>query len=214
LWYQGESSTKKPEEYAALMETLITNWRAEWKQGAFPFLYVQLSNFMAPKTEPAESNWAALRQQQKNTLAVPNTGMAVTIDLGEWNDIHPLNKYDVGRRLSLLARKMVYGEKNLVASGPLFKSLEQKGNQLVLSFTDIGTGLMAKDSQSLKAFEVAGADGKFVWANALIEGDKIIVSSPDVLNPKKVRYAWADNPDQANLYNKENLPASPFEGSL
>ncbi|MNR04119.1 hypothetical protein D3C85_1200490 [compost metagenome] len=169
---------------------------------------------MAPKTEPAESNWAALRQQQKNTLAVPNTGMAVTIDIGEWNDIHPLNKYDVGRRLSLLARKMVYGEKNLVASGPLFKSMELKGNKLVLSFTDIGTGLIAKDSQPLKAFEIAGDDGKFVWADAIIEGDKIIISNTTILKPKKVRYAWADNPDQANLYNKENLPASPFEGSL
>lgn len=214
LWYQGESSTKKPEEYSALMETLITNWRTEWKQGSFPFLYVQLTNFMAPKTEPGESNWAALRQQQKNTLAVPNTGMAVTIDLGEWNDIHPLNKYDVGKRLSLLARKMVYGEKNLVASGPLFKAMEPKGNQLVLSFTDIGTGLISKDNKPLKAFEIAGKEGKFVWANAVIEGDKIIISNETILNPTRVRYAWADNPDQANLYNKENLPASPFEATL
>ncbi|MDR7371344.1 sialate O-acetylesterase [Flavobacterium aquidurense] len=214
LWYQGESSTKKPEEYSDLMETLITSWRTEWKQGAFPFLYVQLTNFMSPKTEPAESNWAALRQQQKNTLAVPNTGMAVTIDIGEWNDIHPLNKYDVGKRLSLLARKMVYGEKTLVASGPLFKSMEQKGNQLILSFTDVGTGFTSKDNKPLKAFEIAGQDGKFVWADAVIQGDKIIVSNSSILNPTRVRYAWADNPDQANLYNKENLPASPFEGSF
>jgi sialate O-acetylesterase len=214
LWYQGESSTKKPEEYTALMETLIANWRAEWKQGPFPFLYVQLTNFMMPKTEPGESNWAALRQQQKNTLAVQNTGMAVTIDVGEWNDIHPLNKYDVGKRLSLLARKMVYGEKDLVASGPLFKTMEQKGNHLVLSFTDIGTGLVSRDNKPLKGFEIAGKDGKFVWATAVIEGDKIIVSNETVLNPARVRYAWADNPDQANLYNKENLPASPFEGTL
>jgi len=214
LWYQGESSTKKPSEYLSLMETLIANWRSQWQQENLPFLFVQLTNYMDPKPEPGESNWAALRQQQKNTLKVPNTGMAVTIDLGEWNDIHPLNKYDVGKRLSLLARKMVYGENNLVASGPLFKSLEQKENKLIISFTDIGSGLMSKNNSQLKEFSIAGTDGKFVWANAVIEGDKVIVWSDSVLNPVKVRYAWADNPDQANLYNKEELPASPFEGDL
>ncbi|WP_426484297.1 sialate O-acetylesterase [Flavobacterium sp. 2] len=214
LWYQGEASTKKPQEYAALMETLITSWRTEWKQGDFPFLYVQLANFMEPKTEPAESNWAALRQQQKNILAVPNTGMAVIIDLGEWNDIHPLNKYDVGKRLALQARKVAYGEKNIVSSGPLFKSMEQKGNQLMLSFTDTGSGLIAKNNTSLKGFEIAGSDGKFIWANATIEGNKIKIWNENISKPVKVRYAWADNPIEANLYNKENLPASPFEGSL
>ncbi|MTH15641.1 sialate O-acetylesterase [Flavobacterium sp. LC2016-01] len=214
LWYQGESSTKKPQEYAALMETLITSWRTEWKQGNFPFLYVQLTNFMEPKTEPAESNWAALRQQQKNTLAVSNTGMAVTIDLGEWNDIHPLNKYDVGKRLALQARKLAYGEKNIVSSGPLFKSMEQKGNQLLLSFTDTGSGLTAKNNSSLKGFEIAGSDGKFVWANAAIEGNKVKIWNETISKPTRVRYAWADNPTGANLYNKEDLPASPFEGSL
>ena len=175
LWYQGESSTKKPSEYAALMETLIANWRTEWKQEKLPFLIVQLTNFMEPKAEPGESNWAALRQQQKEVLNVPNTGMAVTIDLGEWNDIHPLNKYDVGKRLALQARKIAYGEKNLVASGPLFKSMEQKGNQLILSFTDVGSGLLAKENNTLKGFAVAGNDGNFVWANAIIESDKVIV---------------------------------------
>jgi sialate O-acetylesterase len=214
LWYQGESSTKKPSEYLALMETLIADWRTQWQQEKLPFLFVQLTNFMDPKTEPAESNWAALRQQQKNTLAVPYTGMAVTIDLGEWNDIHPLNKYDVGKRLALQARKIVYGEKNLIASGPLFTSMHLKENKLILSFSDIGSGLKTKDNGPLKGFSIAGSDGKFVWANALIEGDKIIVFSDAVLNPSKVRYAWADNPDQANLYNKENLPASPFEADL
>ncbi|TDW52809.1 sialate O-acetylesterase [Flavobacterium sp. 270] len=214
LWYQGESSTRIPSEYFSLMETLINNWRAEFHQEKLPFLLVQLTNFMDPKPEPGESNWAALRQQQLNTLQLPNTGLAVTIDLGEWNDIHPLNKYDVGKRLSLQARKLVYGEKNLVASGPLFKSIEQKENKLILSFTDTGSGLMAKDNTTLKGFAIAGTDGKFVWANAVIEGDKVIVSSDAVTNPVKVRYAWADNPDNANFYNKENLPASPFEASL
>ena len=214
LWYQGESSTKKPSEYFSLMETLITNWRTQWQQPKLPFLVVQLTNFMDPKTEPVESNWAALRQQQLNTLAIPNTGLAVTIDLGEWNDIHPLNKYDVGKRHSLQARKKVYGEKDLVASGPLFKAMEQKGNKLILSFTDTGSGLFAKDNASLKGFAIANNDGKFVWANATIEGDKIVVWNDTISNPSKVRYAWADNPVEANLYNKENLPASPFESDL
>lgn len=214
LWYQGESSTKKPSEYFSLMETLITNWRTQWQQPKLPFLLVQLTNFMDPKIEPVESNWAALRQQQLNTLAIPNTGLAVTIDLGEWNDIHPLNKYDVGKRLSLQARKKVYGEKDLVASGPLFKAMEQKGNKLILSFTDIGSGLLAKDNTSLKGFAIADNNGKFVWANATIEGDKIVVWNDTISNPSKVRYAWADNPVEANLYNKENLPASPFESDL
>ena len=214
IWYQGESSTKKPLEYSALMETLITDWRAQFQQGSFPFLYVQLTNFMEPKSEPGESDWAALRQQQKNTLAVPNTAMAVTIDLGEWNDIHPLNKYDVGKRLALQARKMVYGEKNIVSSGPLFKSMEQKGNQLILSFSDVGSGLMAKNNTALKGFEIGDKDGKFVWATATIEGDKVKVWSDAVLQPFKVRYAWADNPVEANLFNKEDLPASPFEATL
>ena len=214
LWYQGESSTKNPSEYGDLMETLITTWRAKWNQGDFPFLYVQLANFMNPNPEPTESNWAALRQQQKNTLAVANTGMATIIDIGEWNDIHPLNKYDVGKRLALQAEKVAYGEKNIVASGPLFKSMKKEGSKLILSFSDIGSGLISKDGKPLQEFAVAGKDGKFVWANAKIEGDKVVVWSDAVANPEKVRYAWADNPDKANLFNKENLPASPFEANL
>ncbi|MEN2402515.1 sialate O-acetylesterase [Flavobacterium sp. MC2016-06] len=214
LWYQGESSTKIPSEYFSLMQTLIDNLRTQWNNEKLPFLVVQLTNFMDVKMEPGESNWAALRQQQLNTLAIPNTGLAVTIDLGEWNDIHPLNKYDVGKRLSLQARKLVYGEKNLVASGPTFKALEQKENKLILSFSDVGSGLIAKNNTPLKGFAIAGNDGKFVWADAVIEGDKIIVSNASIANPIKVRYAWADNPEGANLYNKENLPASPFEASL
>ncbi len=214
LWYQGEANTKKPSEYTALMETLIANWRTQWKQEKLPFLLVQLPNFMEPKPEPSESNWAVLRQQQSNVLKVPNTGMAVAIDLGEWNDIHPLNKYDVGHRLALQARKLVYGEKNLIASGPIFESMEQKNEQLILSFSSIGTGLMSKGGNTLYSFAIAGPDGKFVWAKANIEGDKVIVWNNEIKNPVKVRYAWADNPDNANLYNKENLPASPFEAEL
>lgn len=214
LWYQGESSTKNPAEYFDLMDTLIANWRAQWQQEKLPFLFVQLANFMDPKTQPAESNWAALRQQQFNTLKITNTGMAVTIDLGEWNDIHPLNKYDVGKRLALQARKIIYAEKNLIASGPLFKFIEKKENKLIVHFTEIGTGLTTKNNTALKGFEIADATGKFVWANAIIENDKVVLWSDTVVNPIKVRYAWADNPIEANLYNKENLPASPFEATL
>lgn len=214
LWYQGESSTKNPAEYGDLMETLITTWRAKWNQGDFPFLYVQLANFMNPNPEPTESNWAALRQQQKNTLAIANTGMATIIDIGEWNDIHPLNKYDVGKRLALQAQKVAYGEKNIVAAGPLFESMKKEGSKLILSFSDIGSGLISKDGKPLQEFAIAGKDGKFVWANAKIEGDKVVVWSDNIPNPEAVRYAWADNPDKANLFNKENLPASPFEASL
>lgn len=214
LWYQGESNTKNPSEYLSLMETLIETWRNQLQQEKLPFLLVQLTNYMDPKPEPQESNWAALRQQQTNLLRVPNTGLAVTIDLGEWNDIHPLNKYDVGKRLALQARKLVYGEKKIIASGPLFKSVKKEGNKLIIDFSDIGTGLEIKNGNELKEFAIAGNDGKFVWAKAVIEGDKVIVSSDLVPNPVKVRYAWADNPDTANLYNKENLPASPFEAEV
>ncbi|WP_289665525.1 sialate O-acetylesterase [Flavobacterium panacagri] len=214
LWYQGEANTKKPLEYTALMETLINTWRTELKQEKLPFLLVQLPNFMDPKTEPTESNWAVLRQQQSKVLEIPNTGMAVAIDLGEWNDIHPLNKSDVGKRLALQARKLVYGEKKLVTSGPIFKSMKQKDEQLVLSFDSLGTGLMNKGGNTLNGFAIAGADGKFVWAKAVIEDDKVMVWNNDIRNPVKVRYAWADNPFNANLYNQENLPASPFEAGL
>ncbi|HEU0125293.1 MAG TPA: sialate O-acetylesterase, partial [Flavobacterium sp.] len=214
LWYQGESNTKKPSEYFDLMKTLIETWRTQLNQEKLPFLVVQLTNYMDPKLEPVESSWAALRQQQSNLLKIDNTGLAVTIDLGEWNDIHPLNKYDVGRRLALQARKLVYGEKKLIASGPLFKSMQRKENQLVLSFDNIGSGLISKSGNTLNGFAIAGQDGKFVWAKATIEGDKIIIWNNEIRNPIKVRYAWADNPDTANLYNKENLPASPFEAQL
>ncbi len=214
LWYQGESNTKKPSEYFSLMETLIDTWRTQLNQEKLPFLIVQLTNYMDPKSEPVESSWAALRQQQSNLVKVENTGLAVTIDLGEWNDIHPLNKYDVGKRLALQARKLVYGEKKIIASGPIFDSMKQKDEQLILSFKSVGSGLMSKGGNILNGFAVAGSDGKFVWAKAIIEGNTIIVWNNEIRNPVKVRYAWADNPDAANLYNKENLPASPFEAEL
>jgi len=209
IWYQGESNTWKPFEYRKLFGALITNWRQKWNQGDFPFLYVQLANFMEAKDQPSESGWAALRDAQLETLSVPNTGMAVTIDIGEWNDIHPLNKKDVGRRLALAARKLAYGDKNIVHSGPIYESMKIKGGKIVIIFKNVGSGLIAKGGD-LKHFAIAGPDKKFVWAKAKIKGKKVIVWSDEVAEPIAVRYAWADNPEGANLYNKEGLPASPF----
>ncbi|GHT66698.1 9-O-acetylesterase [Bacteroidia bacterium] len=219
IWYQGEANTSKALEYRELFPTLIRDWRSKWNQGDFPFLFAQLPNFMKAQEQPSESNWALLRESQLKTLSVPNTGMAVGIDIGEWNDIHPLNKQDVGKRLALAAEKRAYGEDHIVYSGPVYKSMKIDGNKIILSFDHIGSGLKVKGEkvkgekvkgERLKEFAIAGADGKFGWANAVIENDHVIVWSEKVKNPVAVRYAWADNPKGANLYNKEGLPASPF----
>lgn len=210
IWYQGESNAGRPREYQKLFPALIANWREKWNQGDFPFLYVQLANFMEVKAGPSESGWAELREAQFKTLAVPNTGMAVAIDLGEWNDIHPLNKEDVGKRLALAAQKVAYGDENAVYSGPIYQSMKIEGNKIILTFTNTGSGLTAKGDGELKYFAVAGADKKFVWAKAKIEDNKIVVWNDQLANPVAVRYAWADNPEGANLYNKEGLPASSF----
>jgi sialate O-acetylesterase len=210
LWYQGEANTGRAEEYAKLQPAQIIDWRNKWKQGDVPFLYVQLPGFMDMNYLPSESQWAALRESQLKSLSVPNTGMAVAIDLGEWNDIHPDNKKDVGERLALIAEKLSYGEKDIVYSGPVYQSAEINGNKITISFTNTGSGLIPKDGEELSQFAIAGADKKFVWAKAKIEGDKVIVWNDAVASPLYVRYAWADNPDGANLFNKEGLPASPF----
>jgi sialate O-acetylesterase len=210
IWYQGESNAGNAVEYQKLFPAVISDWRGKWNQGDFPFLYVQLANFMKAKDLPSESGWAELREAQLKTLSVPNTAMAVIIDIGEWNDIHPTNKEDVGKRLALAARKIAYGEKDIVYSGPIYKDMEIRGDKIIISFTNIGSGLIAKGCSELKHFAIAGADKKFVWANAEIQGNKVIVSSDKVTNPTAVRYAWSDNPEGANLYNKEGLPASPF----
>lgn len=209
IWYQGESNTDNPGEYSDLFPALIDDWRSHWGQGDFPFLYVQLANFMESADQPEDSNWAALRQAQLETLSLPNTGMAVTIDIGEWNDIHPLNKKDVGERLSRWARGLVHGE-DIVMSGPLVDEVRKEGNRLTLSFTHTGSGLVSKDG-NLKEFAIAGEDQNYVWADARIEGNKVVVWSDEISDPMHVRFAWANNPENANLYNKEGLPASPFE---
>ena len=159
---------------------------------------------------PSESDWALLREAQLKSLSVPNTALTVTIDLGEWNDIHPDNKKDVGERLALTAMKLSY-QKDIVYSGPIFQSSEiMDGNKISIRFSNTGTGLITNDNEEPGDFAIAGADKKFVWAKARIEGDKIVVWNEAVTQPKYVRYAWADNPVHPNLYNKEGLPASPF----
>ncbi len=208
IWYQGESNAGRAYQYRKLFPAMIKNWRTDWEQGDFPFLFVQLANFMAVKPDPNESHWAELREAQLMTLALPNAGMATIIDIGDANDIHPKNKQDVGKRLALWALAKTYG-KDLVYSGPLYTSMEKKGQRIVLHFNHVGGGLVIGDGESLQGFAIAGADRTFVWADANIEGDTVVVSSDEVPEPVAVRYAWADNP-VCNLYNKEKLPASPF----
>lgn len=210
-WYQGESNAERFQEYQKLLTALITDWRAKRKQGNFPFIIAQLPNFMESKDQPAESSWASFRDAQlKTAQTVKNTAITVNIDLGEWNDIHPQNKQDVGKRFALAAEKLSYGEMNLVSSGPIYQSLKIKGNKIELTFSDCGSGLISKDKGELKHFAIAGHDRKFVWAESRIEGSKVIVCSDEVSHPQVVRYAWSDNPESANLYNKEGFPASPF----
>jgi len=209
LWYQGEANTNRAEEYAKLQPAQIIDWRNQWKQGGLPFLYVQLPGFMDYNYLPSESNWAALRESQLRSLSVPNTAMVVAIDLGEWNDIHPDNKKTVGERLALAAEKLVYGE-NIIYSGPIYESSKIEGNKITISFSSVGSGLIANDGEEPGEFAIAGADKKFVWAKAKIEGDKVTVWNDNVPNPIYVRYAWADDPVNPNLFNKDGLPASPF----
>jgi sialate O-acetylesterase len=211
VWYQGETNAGNAREYNQLMPALITDWRKKWKDDQLPFLYVQLPNYMEVQYSPSESQWAEMREAQLNALSVPRTAMVVGIDAGEWNDIHPLNKKDIGDRLALAAQNLAYGDAKVVGSGPILQSAKVDGKQIVLSFNCIGSGLMVKGGgNELKQFAIAGADKQFVWADARIEGNQVIVSSPDVTSPLYVRYAWADNPEGANLYNREGLPASPF----
>ena len=210
IWYQGESNAGRPWDYMELFTSMINDWRSKWNEGDFPFLFVQLPNFMESEEQPSESTWALLREAQLETLSVPNTGMAVTIDIGEWNDIHPLDKKDVGKRLFLAAEKAAYNNDSIVYSGPIYKSMKIEGSKVILTFANTGTGLMSKGGDELKGFAIAGVDRHFVWAKAKIEGDKVVVWNNEISNPTAVRYAWADNPAGANLYNREGLPASPF----
>jgi sialate O-acetylesterase len=209
LWYQGESNTGNAKVYKDYMLALISGLREVFNAPETPFIYAQLPNFMDVSYSPSESSWAELRESQLKALSAPNTAMTVNIDLGEWNDIHPDNKKDVGERMALAGLKLAYNEK-ILHSGPLYDSYKIENDKVIISFSNVGSGLITNDGEALSEFAIAGEDKKFVWANAKIEGDKVVVWSENVPSPKYVRYSWADNPDNPNLYNKEGLPASPF----
>jgi sialate O-acetylesterase len=207
VWYQGESNAGAAYQYRTLFPALIRDWRRAWGIGDFPFLYVQLANFMARAPLPGESAWAELREAQTMALAVPDTGMAVAIDIGDANDIHPRNKREVGRRLSLWALADTYG-RPILKSGPLFQNLAVEGAAVRVRFK-YGNALTTTDGTPPRGFAVAGADRRWQWAQARVEGDTVVVSSPAVPQPVAVRYGWADNPD-VSLCDAEGLPAVPF----
>jgi sialate O-acetylesterase len=208
IWYQGESNSSRPEQYRTLLPTLINDWRSRWNQEDFTFLIVQIANYLKREELPIESNWAELREAQSVTADLdPDTGLAVTIDIGEGNNIHPKNKQDVGTRLGLAAEAIAY-DRDVTYSGPTFSEMIVEGNQAILHFDHIGGGLVSKTPE-IGGFAIRDADGEFVWANAEIEGDTIRVSADGIKHPVAVRYAWANNPE-APLYNEEGLPMVPF----
>jgi sialate O-acetylesterase len=226
VWYQGESNAHpdSAEEYQARFSALIESWREVWGQDKLYFGWCQLANFKEVNDQPLDvDHWATVCDQQRRTLALPDTGMAVLNDIGQSDDIHPKNKIDVGKRLALWAFKQAYGQ-DLVYSGPLFKSFDVQGNQVIVTFDQVGSGLMVGEKnllepanevdQPLRRFQICGSDGKWKWADAKIVGkDTVVVSHADIPNPVEVRYAWSANPAGANLYNKEGLPASVFRTS-
>ena len=195
------------------MRTLVRDWRKPWRQGDFPFLWVQLANFNAapPPSTVAADTWPELREAQLLALAEPKTGMAVTIDIGEGGNVHPRNKQDVGMRLALAARAIAYGE-DIEYSGPIYRQMKVDGNRIRLTFDHVGEGLVARDSDdgALRQFYIAGADSKWIPAAAQVDGDTVVVWADELTAPKAVRYAWLNNPEGCNLYNAAGLPASPF----
>lgn len=226
LWYQGEANGKEGDEYTIKMRALIGGWRKVFGVGDFPFYFVQLANYQPPNDNPAGGDgWARIRMAQLKALQIPNTGMAVAIDLADANkpdDVHPKNKFDVGERLALWALAKDYGKRDLVYSGPLYKSIKVEGNRIRIEFDSVGSGLMIgrKEGRNpviedkggkLKRFAIASEEKKWVWADAIIDGNTIVVSSLEIQKPVAVRYAFSMNPAGCNLYNKEGLPASPFK---
>jgi sialate O-acetylesterase len=227
IWYQGESNAGRAEQYETLFPAMIESWRTAWNQGDFPFYFVQLANFKERNEEPVNDAWAELRDAQTQTLQLPNTGMAVAIDIGEANDIHPKNKQEVGRRLALWALAEDYGitepkgslaslpligkffQQPLTHSGPLYQEYQVEENSVVIEFDHVAKGLQVLDGDELQGFAIAGDDKAFVWANARIDGTHVIVSHPDITSPVAVRYGWSINPE-VNLGNSADLPASPF----
>ena len=211
IWYQGESNRQRAHQYRSIFPAMIRDWRKQFGQGDFPFYFVQLANFMAASTEPSTpDSWAELQEAQTLTLRkLENVGMAIANDIGNAKDIHPKNKQEVGRRLSLWALAGPYQQKQ-VRSGPIYRQFKIEGDKVHVSFDHVGSGLKARDGGELKRFEIAGEDRKFVWATATIDGDSVVVHSPAVSKPVAVRYAWAANPAGANLVNSAGLPASLF----
>jgi sialate O-acetylesterase len=223
IWYQGESNggpTAIAQEYAILFPRMISDWREKWGEGDFPFIYVQLANFMGAPRSPSEGDWPWVREGQLKALTLPHTSMASAVDIGNPTNIHPTDKLDVGLRLARAARHLAYGE-DLVYSGPIYDSMTVEENKIRLTFKNRGSGLVLgvapwtptgippATPTELTGFGIAGADQKFVWAKAVIDGDTVVVSADAVTAPVAVRYDWANNP-AGDLYNKEGLPASPF----
>jgi sialate O-acetylesterase len=228
IWYQGESNIRSAHRYSELMKALISEWRARWGQATFPFYLVQLANLHSVSPEPASTavpsvDDAAARLREAQLIVsqtVPESGLAVAIDVGE-TSIHPLNKQDVGNRLARIALARTYGCPDIPHQGPVYDSLRREGTALIVNFKDGTGGLMVAEKKGLeparetpgaplRQFAIAGADRKFVWAEARIEGNSVRVSSAKVLEPVAVRYAWSENPEGRNLYGANGLPASPF----
>jgi sialate O-acetylesterase len=208
IWYQGESNVGKAEQYKKVFPAMITAWREKWGEGDFPFYFVQLSNYLERKDEPGPGKFAMLREAQAMALSLPNTGMATAVDVGEADNIHFKNKEAVGHRLALNAFNKTYGI-DIPYSGPVFKDMEQKDGKIIVHFTHTDGGLVTNDGKAPRGFAIAGADGKYKWADAAIEGDTVILWNSSIPEPVSVRYGWADNPD-INLYNGAGLPAFPF----
>jgi sialate O-acetylesterase len=209
IWYQGEANVGRAEQYQRLLPTMIGDWRQRFGQGDFPFYIVQLASYLPVQPDPTDSVWAQLRQAQANIAKkVINSGLAVAIDIGDADDIHPKNKQEVGRRLALNALALTYGQK-IEYSGPVLRSFQIRGNQAVLAFDHAAGGLVSRGGDKLSGFAVGNKDGKWAWAEAKIQGETVTVSSPEISTPVAVSYAWADNPI-ANLTNKDGLPAVPF----
>lgn len=207
IWYQGEANAGRAYQYRELFPKLINDWRQKWGR-EFPFYWVQLASFTPATNQPAASKWAELREAQSMTLKLPKTGEAVIIDIGEARNIHPKNKQDVGKRLAWLALDNDYGFE-MISSGPRYREMSIDGGNIRLKFDHAG-GLRSSNGKSLARFEIAGADQKFVWADATIDGQEVVVQSDSVSEPVAVRYAWANNPEGCNLTNETGVPASPF----
>ncbi len=209
IWYQGETNDSRGYQYRKLFPALINGWRAAWGREDLPFLFVQVANVLPPDPTPVDSEWAELRESQALALALPHTGMAVTIDIGEEKDVHPKNKQEAARRLALVARATVYGE-DVPCSGPVYKAMRVEDDAVHLAFDHVHGGLVAGGDAALSGFAIAGADRRFVYAEARVVGDEVVVRNAAVTAPVAVRYAWANNPAGCNLYNRAGLPAVPF----